>query len=157
MRHLNQQGPSRRTMLRARVLRTAATTNQVKKQRKDLNMPTDTKQMDAVIIQASGPPALSLAYRSEPVPEPGPGEVLVEVHAAAVTRLDVANAAGLLGTPLPMIPGVDFAGIVVSDGDHTGQEVWGSGRRSESSGRARMRASSPCPRRGCHASPSGSR
>lgn len=98
-------------------------------------MPTDTQhshtneqqQMDAVVIQASGPPAQSLAYRSEPVPEPGPGEVLVEVHAAAVNPLDVANAAGLLGTPLPMIPGVDFAGIVISDGDHTGQEVWGSG------------------------------
>jgi NADPH:quinone reductase-like Zn-dependent oxidoreductase len=98
-------------------------------------MPTDTKhshgneqqQMDAVVIQASGPPAKSLAYCSEPVPEPGPGEVLVEVHAAAVNPLDVANAAGLLGTPLPMIPGGDYAGIVVSDGNHTGQEVWGSG------------------------------
>jgi NADPH:quinone reductase-like Zn-dependent oxidoreductase len=90
-------------------------------------MPTDTKQMDAVIIQASGPPAQSLAYRSVPVPEPGLGEVLVEVHAAAVNPLDVANAAGMLGTPLPMIPGGDYAGIVVSDGDHAGQEVWGSG------------------------------
>jgi NADPH:quinone reductase-like Zn-dependent oxidoreductase len=106
----------------------------VKKQRKDLTMPTGTQhsrsneqqQMDAVVIQASGPPAQSLAYRSEPVPEPGPGEALVEVHAAAVNPLDVANAAGLLGTPLPMIPGVDFAGIVISAGDHTGQEVWGS-------------------------------
>ena len=98
-------------------------------------MPTDTQhsasreqqQMDAVVLQASGPPAQSLAYRREPVPEPGPGEVLVEVHAAAVNPLDVANAAGLLGTPLPMIPGVDFAGIVVSDGDRTGHQVWGSG------------------------------
>jgi NADPH2:quinone reductase len=97
-------------------------------------MPTDTqhfggngKQMDAVVIEGSGPPAQSLAYRCEPVPEPGPGEVLVEVHAAAVNPLDVANAAGLLGTPLPMIPGGDYAGIVVSDGDHAGQEVWGSG------------------------------
>ena len=36
-------------------------------------MPTETKQMDAVIIQASGPPAQSLVFRSEPVPEPGPG------------------------------------------------------------------------------------
>ena len=90
-------------------------------------MPIDTKQMDAVVIQASGPPAQSLAYRSEPVPEPGPGEVLVEVHAAAVNPLDVVNAAGLLGTPLPMIPGGDYAGIVVSGGDHAGQEVWGSG------------------------------
>jgi NADPH2:quinone reductase len=96
-------------------------------------MPTDTQhsrtkqqQMDAVVIQASGPPAQALAVRSEPVPEPGPGEVLVEVHAAAVNPLDLANTAGLLGTPLPMIPGVDFAGVVVSDGDLNGQEVWGS-------------------------------
>jgi NADPH:quinone reductase len=87
----------------------------------------EQQRMDAVVIQASGPPAQSLAVRSEPVPEPGPGEVLVEVHAAAVNPLDVANALGLLGTPLPKIPGVDFAGVVVSDGDHVGQEVWGSG------------------------------
>src|SRR6202035_3417317 len=90
-------------------------------------MTIDTRQMDAVVIQASGPPAESLPYRAEPVPEPGLGEVLVEVHAAAVNPLDVVNAAGLLGTPLPMIPGGDYAGIVVSDGGHAGQEVWGSG------------------------------
>ena len=90
-------------------------------------MTIDTKQMDAVVIQAGGPPAQSLAYRREPVPEPGPGEVLVEVHAAAVNPLDVVNAAGWLGTPLPIIPGGDYAGTVVSDGDHAGQEVWGSG------------------------------
>jgi NADPH:quinone reductase len=85
------------------------------------------QQMEAVVIEASGPPAQSLAYRFEPVPEPGPGEVLVEVHAAAVNPLDVVNAAGRLGTPLPMIPGGDYAGIVVSDGEHVGREVWGSG------------------------------
>jgi NADPH:quinone reductase-like Zn-dependent oxidoreductase len=48
------------------------------------------------------------------------------VHAAGVNPLDIANIAGLLGTPLPMIPGVDFAGVVVSDGESNGQEVWGS-------------------------------
>ena len=98
-------------------------------------MPTGTqhsdrneqRRMDAVVIEASGPPAQSLAYRSVPVPQPGPEEVLVEVHAAAVNPLDVVNAAGLLGTPLPMIPGGDFAGVVVSGGDHAGEEVWGSG------------------------------
>jgi NADPH:quinone reductase-like Zn-dependent oxidoreductase len=89
-------------------------------------MTTPQQQMDAVVIEASGPPAQALAVRSVPVPEPGPGEVLVEVHAAAVNPLDLANAAGALGTPLPMIPGVDFAGVVVSDGDLNGQEVWGS-------------------------------
>ena len=88
---------------------------------------TTAQQMEAVVIQASGPPAQALAYRSEPVPEPGPGEVLVEVHAAAVNPLEIAVAAGALGAPWPLIPGSDFAGIVVSDGDHAGQEVWGSG------------------------------
>ena len=113
-------------------------------------MPTDTEhfrsheqqQMDAVVIQASGPPAQSLAYRCEPVPEPGPGEVLVEVHAAAVNPLDVVNATGLLGTPLPMIPGGDFAGVVVSDGEPrrpggVGQRtVAGNGAGIEATGHA---------------------
>ena len=52
------------------------------------------QQMDAVVMQASGPPAESLAVRSEPVPEPGPGDVLVEVHAASVNPLDCVNALG---------------------------------------------------------------
>jgi NADPH2:quinone reductase len=88
---------------------------------------TDGTQMEAVVLKAGGPPDQALVHRYEPIPEPGPGEVLVEVHAAAVNPLDVANAAGWLGTPLPMIPGVDFAGVVVSDGERGGQEVWGSG------------------------------
>ncbi len=110
-------------------------TSQVTTTQKDLEMPSDIRhpgsneqqQMEAVVIHASGAPAQSLAYRSEPVPVPAPGEVLVEVHAAAVNPLDVVNALGILGTPLPMIPGGDFVGIVVSDGDHAGQEVWGCG------------------------------
>ncbi len=85
------------------------------------------QQMEAVVMVASGPPAESLAIRSEPTPEPGPGEVCVEVHAAAVNPLDIANVLGVVGTPLPMIPGGDFAGTVVSGGDHVGEEVWGCG------------------------------
>ncbi len=88
--------------------------------------------MDAVAIQASGPPAQSLAYRSEPVPEPGPGEVLVDVYAAAVNPLDVVNAAGLLGTPLPMIPGGDYrpgsVGQRVGAGNGAGREATGHAR-----------------------------
>jgi NADPH:quinone reductase-like Zn-dependent oxidoreductase len=84
------------------------------------------QQMDAVVMHAGGPPAQALVVRSEPVPIPGPGEVLVEVHAAGVNPFDVFIASGGLGSPLPMIPGHDFAGIVVSDGDLHGQQVWGS-------------------------------
>jgi NADPH:quinone reductase-like Zn-dependent oxidoreductase len=43
-----------------------------------------------------------------------------------VNPFDVAVAEGLLGSPLPIIPGIDFAGVVISDGDLNGQEVWGS-------------------------------
>jgi NADPH:quinone reductase-like Zn-dependent oxidoreductase len=83
-------------------------------------------QMDALVIHAAGPPADSLAIRTVSVPQPIAGDVLVEVHAAAVNPLDAVNALGMLGTPLPMIPGVDFAGVVVSEGEWHGQEVWGS-------------------------------
>jgi NADPH2:quinone reductase len=89
-------------------------------------MPVST-QMDAAVIKASGEPAQALAVRSEPVPVPGAGEVLVEVHAAAVNPLDVANARGYVGTPLPVIPGGDYAGVVVSAGERYGEEVWGTG------------------------------
>ena len=56
--------------------------------------------MDAVVMQASGPPAQALVVRSEPVPVPvpGPGEVLVEVHAAEnylVSLFDTDNEHGL--------------------------------------------------------------
>jgi NADPH:quinone reductase-like Zn-dependent oxidoreductase len=83
--------------------------------------------MDALVIEAGGEPAQALAVRSEPVPTPGPGEVLVEVHAAAVNPLDVANMRGYIGTPLPVIPGCDYAGVVVSAGEHNAQQVWGAG------------------------------
>ena len=61
------------------------------------------QQMDAVVMQASGPPALALVVRSEPVPVPGPGEVLVEVHAAGLNPFDVFIAGGGLGSPLPRV------------------------------------------------------
>lgn len=56
---------------------------------------------------------------SLPDPVCGPGEVLVQVHAAAVNRLDVLqrNGPGLLpGFSLPHVPGMDVAGVVVDAG-----------------------------------------
>jgi NADPH:quinone reductase-like Zn-dependent oxidoreductase len=87
------------------------------------------EQMDAIVIQAFGPPAESLAVRLEPVPEVGPGEALVEIHAAGINPFDPVSALGFLAAltpPPPLTPGLDYAGVVVSDGDHIGQEVWGS-------------------------------
>ncbi len=64
-----------------------------------------------------------------PRPAPGPGEVLIEVHAASINPADVKNVQGAFSqTTLPRIPGRDLAGVVV-DGDRgmIGREVWASG------------------------------
>jgi NADPH:quinone reductase-like Zn-dependent oxidoreductase len=67
--------------------------------------------------------------------EPSAGEVLVEVRAAAVNPVDIANLAGRVQsasgaaavTP-PRTAGRDYAGIVVKGPEHlAGQEVWGTG------------------------------
>ena len=89
-------------------------------------MTTNAQQMNALVMHAAGAPAQALEVRSVPVPVPAPGEVLVEVHASGVNPFDVVIAAGLLGSPLPMTPGIDFAGTVVSDGPLHGQDVYGS-------------------------------
>lgn len=56
------------------------------------------------------------------------GDLLVQVKAAAVNPSDVKNVGGAFKqTTLPRTPGRDFSGIVVSKGEHEGEEVWGTG------------------------------
>jgi len=76
-------------------------------------------------MRASGPDPASLACETIPVPEPGPGELLVEVQATAVT-------AGELTWPesWPAIPCHDLSGVVAAagpgvEGWATGDEVYG--------------------------------
>src|SRR5918993_649811 len=84
--------------------------------------------MQAVLIERFGDPS-ELRRKDVFRPDPGEGEVLVEVHAAAVNRSDVLNARGsFASTTLPRIPGRDFAGIVVEGPQElVGTEVWGTG------------------------------
>lgn len=62
-------------------------------------------------------------------PQPGRGEVLIEVNAASVNPSDVKNVQGMMAqTTLPRTPGRDFAGIVVEGPvEMLGREVWGTG------------------------------
>jgi NADPH:quinone reductase len=61
------------------------------------------------------------------IPEPGEGEALVQVKAAAINPSDIGNVAGRFkNTTLPRTPGRDFAGIVVRGMHHEGAEVWGT-------------------------------
>jgi len=84
--------------------------------------------MQAILIESFGDPS-ELRQKEVPRPDPGEGEVLIEVHAAAVNRSDVLNARGSFPfTTLPRIPGRDFAGVVVEGPQElVGTEVWGTG------------------------------
>ena len=84
--------------------------------------------MQAILIERFGDPS-ELRPQEVPRPEPADGEVLLEVHAAAVNRSDVLNARGSFPfTTLPRIPGRDFAGVVVEGPQElVGTEVWGTG------------------------------
>ena len=68
--------------------------------------------------RAGGPEALVPEER--PVPQPGPGEILVKVAAAGVNRPDVMQRQGLYPPPkgAPDIPGLEIAGEVVALGDN---------------------------------------
>jgi zinc-binding alcohol dehydrogenase/oxidoreductase len=67
--------------------------------------------MKAVRIHEDGGPEV-LRYEDAPDPEPGPGEVLVELRAASLNRLDVWIRKGLPSVPKPRILGADGAGLV---------------------------------------------
>jgi len=69
------------------------------------------QQMNAVRLHAPGDPA-TLVYERIETPQPGPGEVLVRVHAAAITRDE-------LDWPedrLPATPSYEFSGVVAAIG-----------------------------------------
>jgi NADPH:quinone reductase len=74
--------------------------------------------MTAVEIREPGPPqALRAAQR--PVPQPAPGEVLIQVAAAGVNRPDVLQRKGAYPPPpgVTDIPGLEVAGEVVLRGE----------------------------------------
>jgi NADPH:quinone reductase len=74
--------------------------------------------MKAMVIHAFGGPE-AMKYEDVPTPEPGPGEVLMKVHAVSVNRtLDLAVRAGTYARKptLPHILGVDPVGVIVAVG-----------------------------------------
>ena len=99
-------------------------------------MPTHT--MRAVRLHEHGGPEV-LRYDEVPIPVPGPGEVLVRVHAVGVNPPDWYLRDGMPNLPpemqadsssLPVIPGTDVSGVVEAvaadvDGFAVGDEVFG--------------------------------
>ncbi len=85
--------------------------------------------MQAILCRAYGPPE-SLVMDEAPDPHAGPGQVVIDVHAAGVNFPDVLLIQGLyqVKPPLPFSPGVEVAGIVSEVGDgvrdlHVGDRV----------------------------------
>ena len=80
---------------------------------------SEMESMKAVRIHNYGGPEV-LKFEDAPRPQPGPGEVLVRIHAAAVNPVDWKVRAGRLKEriqyPLPLIPGWDFSGVVEATG-----------------------------------------
>ncbi len=85
-----------------------------------------SKIMKALRFAEFGPPSV-LRIEEVAMPEPGEGEALVQVKAAAINPSDIGNVAGRFKTTtLPRTPGRDFAGTVVAGSRRKGEEVWGS-------------------------------
>ena len=73
------------------------------------------QSMNYIQIEKHGDPEV-LKLHSMPVPEPGPGEVLIKVAAAGVNRPDVMQRKGLYPPPPSAtdVPGLEVSGTVVS-------------------------------------------
>ncbi len=71
--------------------------------------------MRAVVVHAFGP-IDAHAVEDFPDPEPGPGDVLIDVHAASVNFSDTLIVQGRyqLRPDLPFVPGRDAAGVVTA-------------------------------------------
>lgn len=71
--------------------------------------------MRAMLFEEVGKPLRPVRV---PVPEPGPGEVLLKVHACGICRTDVHIVDGELTEPaLPLIPGHQIVGSVAKLGE----------------------------------------
>lgn len=74
-----------------------------------------------------GPEVLQPASR--PVPQAGPGEVLIKVAAAGVNRPDVLQRRGMYPPPpgAPSVPGLEVAGEIVAVGEGIAADACGQG------------------------------
>jgi NADPH:quinone reductase-like Zn-dependent oxidoreductase len=75
--------------------------------------------LKAIVIREFGPPGV-MKLEEVPTPDPGPGEVLIKVHAVSVNQtLDTKVRAGKYARPvkLPLVPGVDPSGVIAKVGE----------------------------------------
>jgi zinc-binding alcohol dehydrogenase/oxidoreductase len=92
-------------------------------------LPTEGRKMKAMVLHELGGPD-QLSYEDVPEPEPGPGEAVVRLRAAALNRRDVfvtyGQYPGARPEALPIILGSDGSGEVVARGEGAGGPDEGS-------------------------------
>ena len=73
--------------------------------------------MKTMVVRTPNEP---LVFEERPVPEPGPGQVRIKVHACGICHSD-AFVTGQLwpGLELPRVPGHEIAGVI----DAVGEDV----------------------------------
>ena len=69
------------------------------------------RDMKAIQIhQTGGPEVLQVAEL--PIPEPGPGQVLIRVEATGVNFIEIYFRKGVYKSSLPLVPGSEAAGTI---------------------------------------------
>jgi NADPH:quinone reductase-like Zn-dependent oxidoreductase len=86
----------------------------------DIPPPRIAAAMSAIRLHQPGGPA-GLVYERLPTPRPGPGEALVRVHAAAITRDELDWPVDRL----PATPSYEFSGVVVAVAPDVGDRAVG--------------------------------
>ena len=81
-----------------------------------------SETMTAMVLERAGE---GLRASTRAVPEPGPGQILIRVHACVVCRTELHVVEGELPDPmLPMVPGQE----VVSEVDAIGRRLTSGNR-----------------------------
>ncbi|QBI55413.1 quinone oxidoreductase family protein [Streptomonospora litoralis] len=71
--------------------------------------------MRAIVIEEQGGPEV-MRLGDVADPEPGPGEVLIDIEARGVNFIDIYQRSGAYSMPTPFTPGVEAAGTVAATG-----------------------------------------
>ena len=80
---------------------------------------THPRTTRAVVLARTGGPEV-LEMREVPLPDPGPGEVLVRHHAIGLNFIDIYQRKGTYALPLPSGLGQEAAGVVEALGEGVG-------------------------------------
>ncbi|MEV5827669.1 zinc-binding dehydrogenase [Spirillospora sp. NPDC052242] len=76
----------------------------------------NTTQMKAVVVPEFGEAGV-LALADRPVPEPGPGQVAIDVAYAGAGFAEILYRRGVVDVPLPFVPGIEVSGHVRALGE----------------------------------------